>query len=90
MRRLSPSAPCVAPPLRLPPTTSHLHSNRCNSQLEHFHLQAVALPAAAAAGCRAAFEQHGAQKGIRFELLPAGPTALRDAMPRLARVRVVD
>ena len=68
--------------MRLPPTTSHLHSNRCNSQLEHFHLQAVALPAAAAGGCRAAFEQHGAQKGIRFELLPAGPTALRDAMPR--------
>ena len=43
-----------------------------NSQFEHMHVQAVALPAALAAGCKEHFERHGARVGVSFETLPAG------------------
>jgi len=43
-----------------------------NSQFEHMHVQAVALPAALAGGCKEHFERHGARVGVSFETLPAG------------------
>ena len=42
------------------------------SQFEHMHVQAVALPAALAGGCKEHFERHGARFGVSFEVLPPG------------------
>lgn len=43
-----------------------------NSQFEHMHLQAIALPAHLVSGAREHFERHGARVGIGFERLPPG------------------
>merc|ERR1740124_1976412 len=51
-----------------PPAVVHLPLRHAAAR----HVQAVALPAALAAGAREHFERHGARVGISFEVLAAG------------------